>query len=260
MLTDATWVACIAGDVMGIPVGSLWNFLFTNYNRTTLTLPEEYPLRKTLGRLGGDRLIRLFEKARIAQTILGILLLVWVIPFNIVRVKYMLKERKWIGLKRNMFSQVGGVLNLFPDYVAFGGMKINHRALAVGPIVWEPAATGTSTPAEGDFKAFLERDKDKALIYVTMGSTGELRLFKLIIEALKDKDYRVAITTGAQCGLSRARRITCKYVRNWPVPWHRHMQARESCDQSWGFRICEPSHTKQNTPGLYSYLCGPTMD
>jgi UDP:flavonoid glycosyltransferase YjiC (YdhE family) len=198
MLTDAAWVACIAGDVMGIPMGSLWDFLFTNCNRTTLTLPEKFPVRRALGKLGGDRLIRLFEKARVPQMIMGVLLFVWVTPFNIVRLKYMLRERKWIGLKRNMFAQVGGALHLFPDYAAFGGMKIDHRALPVGPIVWEPSAADTTTRAEGNFKTFLESDRDKTLIYVTMGSTGEPRLFKLIIDALKNKAYRVVITTGAQ--------------------------------------------------------------
>ena len=36
-----------------------------------------------------------------------------------------------------------------------------------------------------------------------MGSSGELELFKLIIEAFKGKDYRITITTGEQFDISK---------------------------------------------------------
>ena len=203
MLTDLVWVASIPADIMNIPVASIWNFLFTNYNRTNLNVPEGHPIKKLLYKLGGDNLVELFNKFQIVGFLLfGILLFCWVIPYNLVRIKHMLKERRFIKIKRNMFSQICGNITLFPDYVAFGGMKINHKALPVGPILWEPEASAQDRQLVSDFEEFLERNKEKPLIYVTMGSTGMLKLFKLIIEALRDKDYRIAITTGEQFDIS----------------------------------------------------------
>lgn len=202
MLVDSAWTASIAGDVMNIPVGSLWNFQFTNYNRSNPSLPEEHPIRKVMHKLGGNTMVELFERSRIALAIMAVLLFVWVTPYNIVRIKHMVKEKKWIGLKRNVFAQLSGELNLFPDYVAFGGVKITHKALPVGPIVWEPESIAIDCPLVQSFRRFLALDQDKALIYVTMGSSGQLQLFRLIIDALKDKNYRLVMTTGAQFDLS----------------------------------------------------------
>jgi UDP-N-acetylglucosamine:LPS N-acetylglucosamine transferase len=202
MLLDSSWVASIPADVMNIPTGSIWNFFISNYRKSCLTLPENFPIRKAILKVGGNKLVKLFEQSRVGLLILKILLMKWVIPYNFIRIKYMLKERKWIGLRRNMFSQLGGDINFFPDYVAFGGMKINHKGLPVGPIVWEPVSDTQDTQRVSEFEKFIGKDKEKPLIYVTMGSSGELKLFKLIIEALRGKDYRVAITTGEQFDIS----------------------------------------------------------
>ncbi len=202
MLTDHAWVASIPADIMNIPVASLWNFLFTNYNRTKLSPPENHPIKKLGYKLGGDSLIELLGKLPTVEVISGILLLYWVIPYNLVRIKHMLKERRFIKIKRNLYSQICGNITLFPDYVAFGGMKTDHKALPVGPILWQPEASAQDQQLVSDFEKFLTRDKEKPLIYVTMGDSGMLELFKLIIKALKGKDYRVAITTGGQFDIS----------------------------------------------------------
>lgn len=202
MLKEGLYVPRIPADIMNIPTGSIWNFFVSNYSKTNITLPERYPLRKVLLKVGGDKLVKLFEKLRIARLILEILLMKWVVPYNFVRIKYMMKERKWIGLKRNLFSQLGGDINFFADYVAFGGMRINHEALPVGPINWEPASSTQDQYHVRKFEEFLETEEEKPLIYVTMGSTGMLELFKLIIKALRNKGYRVAITTGEQFDIS----------------------------------------------------------
>ncbi len=202
MLKDGTYIARIPADIMNIPTGSIWNFFISNYNKNNMTLPERYPLRKVLLKVGGDKLVKLFEKLRIARLILKILLMKWVVPYNFVRIKYMMKEKKWIGLTRNLFSQIGGDINFFADYVAFGGMKINHEALPVAPIIWEPESSTQDQHQVGKFEKFLGTYKEKPLIYVTMGSSGMLKFFKLIIKALRNKGYRVAITTGKQFEIS----------------------------------------------------------
>lgn len=65
MLLDSSWIASIPANILNIPAGSLWNFLVSNNNRTVITLPEDYPLRKVLYKYGGDKLVKLFEKSRI---------------------------------------------------------------------------------------------------------------------------------------------------------------------------------------------------
>ena len=202
ILTDLAMVANLPADIMGIPTASLWNFLFTNNNRTNLSPPEKHPVTKLLYRLGGDSLVKLFKKCGMARVTLEILLFSWVIPYNLVRIRYMLKEKRFIRIKRNLYSQVSGDINPSPDYVAFGGMKINDKALPVGPIVWEPKTSIQDEQLVSEFKEFLKRDEENPLIYVTMGSTGMLKSFQLIIKALKDKDYRIVITTGGQFNVS----------------------------------------------------------
>ncbi|MBN2317100.1 MAG: hypothetical protein JXM79_24450 [Sedimentisphaerales bacterium] len=202
MLTDSAWTASIPADILKIPVGSLWNYLVSNYNRTRLNLPEDYPLRKVLHNLGGGFLVELFNRSQIAKIILNVLLLKWVVPYNLVRIKYIFKRKKFIGIKANLFSQLSGNLNLFPDFVAFGGFKVNHRALPIGPLNWEPTTPVQDRQEIHDFEAFIDKAKKTPLIYVTMGSTGRLDLLKLIIEALKDMEYKVAITTGGQFNIS----------------------------------------------------------
>ena len=99
MLKDGTYVARIPADIMNIPTVSIWNFFISNYNKTNLTLPEKYPLRKALLKAGGDKLVKLFEKLQITRLISKILLMIWVVPYNFVRIRYMMKERIWIGLR-----------------------------------------------------------------------------------------------------------------------------------------------------------------
>jgi UDP:flavonoid glycosyltransferase YjiC (YdhE family) len=49
---------------------------------------------------------------------------------------------------------------------------------------------------------FLDADVERPLVYLTMGSTGTLELFRMVIAALKCKPYRLAITTGGQFNIS----------------------------------------------------------
>ncbi len=203
MLKDGPHVAQIPADIMNIPTVSIWNFFISNYNNSHLTIPEKYPLRIVLLKIGGNKSVKLFEKLQITKLISKILLMKYVVPYNFVRLTYMMKKRKWIGLKRNLFSQIGGDINLFPDYAAFGGMKINREALPVGPINWEPEIHILDKNLVREFEQFVMKDKVKPLIYVTMGSSGELKLFKMIIDSLKGRDYRIAITTGNQFDISK---------------------------------------------------------
>lgn len=200
MLNDAgsLYLASIPAEVMDIPIVSQFNFLFTNYNRTILSFPENYPVRILLYKLGGDKLVRIFEKSRIPTVILKTLLMLWVVPYNLVRLKYMIKQKRFIRLKWNLYSQICGDTVFFPDYAAFGGMKICHKALPVGPLVWGGEGINPNLEMARNFKEFLERDENKPLIYVTIGTSGIKEVLEMILTGLQDRDYKIAVTTGGQ--------------------------------------------------------------
>jgi UDP:flavonoid glycosyltransferase YjiC (YdhE family) len=120
----------------------------------------------------------------------------WVKPFN--------RVRKSLGLrtKNNFFDQMAGELILMPDFAAFKGMEITDTALPIGPLAWEPKDEEVLAHVDREtvvrFQAFLDSAPERPLVYLTMGSTGTLDLFRTVIAALKDKPYRLAITTGGQ--------------------------------------------------------------
>ena len=101
---------------------------------------------------------------------------------------------------------MAGELVLMPDFAAFKGMEITGTALPIGPITWEPKDEEILARVDREtaerFQTFLDSTPDLPLIYLTMGSTGTLELFRTVISALKDKPYRLAITTGGQFDIS----------------------------------------------------------
>jgi len=127
---------------------------------------------------------------------LRIFLMWWVKPYN--------RVRKGLGLKRksNYFDQMAGELILMPDFAAFKGMEITDTALPIGPLAWEPKDEEILARVDREtavrFQVFLDSTPERPLVYLTMGSTGTLELFGMVIAALKNKPYRLAITTGGQ--------------------------------------------------------------
>ncbi len=202
MVTDFALVSNIPAEIMDIPVAAFMNFISTDYNKSILSIPDRHPVREKLYRRGGDELVESVGKSKLGKIILTIYLVSMGIPHFLARMKLMIKEKKLLKLKLNINSQLAGDITLFPDYIAYGGMEISHRALPVGPIVWEPESNVSDCELVNDFEEFLKKDGEKPLIYVTMGSTGKLEMFKLIVKALKNMDYRVAITTGKQFDIS----------------------------------------------------------
>lgn len=207
IVTDFSPVMRIAAEAKNIPVVSMLNFTWTNYSKRRLTPPEAHFITRLFNMVKLGRLAELLsEKFAVATILYKIYLVLWGIPYNIIRFQMGLR------LVGNYYAQMQGDLVLMPDYAALKGMKTSSSALPIGPLEWEPtrgAALDTLTHARrlGEttafekFEEFIERDSDQPLIYLTMGSSGTQELFQMVIEALKDKPYRVAITTGAQFNL-----------------------------------------------------------
>jgi UDP:flavonoid glycosyltransferase YjiC (YdhE family) len=197
IITDLSQPMSITAEMEGVPLISLLNFTWTNYSRIKLT-PAEYHISTRVCRWLGmayvnECLARWFGTATM---VVRMLLVWWVKPYN--------RVRKSLGLRprRNFFDQMAGDLILMPDFAAFKGIETGRTALPIGPLAWEPqkeeilAHTDTATVER--FQALLDSDAGTPLVYLTMGSTGTLELFKMVITALKDKPYRLAITTGGQ--------------------------------------------------------------
>jgi UDP:flavonoid glycosyltransferase YjiC (YdhE family) len=180
---------------------SILNFTWTNHAHVKLTPPEYHASTKIFLALGMLNLLEyLSDKLWTTNIYFRMLLLLWVMPFN--------KVRKSMGLRRktNFYDQMSGDLILMPDFAGFKGMDITKTALPIGSLAWEPkdeeilAHTDKSTAAR--FQAFLDSDPERPLVYLTMGSTGTLELFRTVIAALRSKPYRLAITTGGQFAIS----------------------------------------------------------
>ena len=197
IITDLSQAMSITAELEGVPMVSILNFTWTNHGHIRHT-PAEYHITTRVCRgLGMAHVNECFAKWFGTTTmVLRMLLTLWVKPYN--------RVRKSLGLrsKRNFFDQMAGDLILMPDFAAFKGIEMSKTALPIGPLAWEPqdreilAYADTATVER--FQAFLDAGTDTPLVYLTMGSTGTLALFKVVIAALKDKPYRLAVTTGGQ--------------------------------------------------------------
>jgi UDP:flavonoid glycosyltransferase YjiC (YdhE family) len=201
ILTDLSFPMSITAEVEGIPLISILNFTWTNHARIRHTPPEYHPISKIYRALGMDNVNEyLSDKCGTTTMFLRIFLILWVKPYN--------RVRKGLGLKRkaNYFDQMAGELILMPDFAAFKAMEITDTTLPIGPLAWEPKDEEILARVDKDlverFQAFLDSTPEMPLIYLTMGSTGTLELFRTVIAALKDKPYRLAITTGGQFDIS----------------------------------------------------------
>jgi UDP:flavonoid glycosyltransferase YjiC (YdhE family) len=198
IVSDLSQVMSITTEMEEIPFISILNFTWTNHARLKLSPPEAHIITRISLALGISKVLEYLETT---NKIFSMLLLSWVKPYN--------KVRKGLGLKRkyNFYDQMSGDLILMPDFAAFKGMEITAAALPIGPLTWEPKeedilAHVDMTTAES-FRTFLDSAPERPLVYLTMGSTGALDLFLMVIAALKDRPYRLAITTGGQFEIAR---------------------------------------------------------
>ncbi len=197
IVTDFSPIMTISGERLGIPVASMLNFTWTNNSSRKLTPPETHRITNLLHTVHMGWVADFFSQTiRATNLFYAAYLALWSIPYNLVRHKY------GLSLVRNFYAQMEGNLVLMPDFASFHGMKIDSSHLPVGPIVWEPKEDLLQRLGGDHFKGqvekFINADNGKPLIYLTMGSSGKFELFKMVIRALRDKPYRILITTGMQ--------------------------------------------------------------
>jgi UDP:flavonoid glycosyltransferase YjiC (YdhE family) len=197
IITDLSQAMSITTELEGIPLVSILNFTWTNHGHIRHTPAEYHITTHIFRRLGIARMNEYLDKKFGTTTmVFRLFLKSWVKPYN--------RVRKTLGLKpkSDFYDQMAGDLILMPDFAAFKGILIDKTALPIGPLTWEPQdreiLSYADTATAERFQAFLDADSDTPPIYLTMGSTGTLALFHMVVEAIRDKPCRLAITTGGQ--------------------------------------------------------------
>ncbi len=96
---------------------------------------------------------------------------------------------KPIGGIRQMYSL--GTWTLYPDIPALSPTKnLPHHHQYLGPILWEP-----KVPPPSGWEKIQERTP---LIYVSMGSSGDSSLYRILFQALKELSATALVATAGQ--------------------------------------------------------------
>lgn len=231
-----------------LPVVSVLNFNWTNYTTRKLSSPEAHPITRFVAfKLRWFWLSQLLYDNWVTNFLYAMYITMWSLPYNIVRFSLGLE------LARNFYAQWQGDLILMPDFAALEGIKISPKALPIGPLLWEPTkdeslyrlmeyyqnyivsveegkdisddeiepARLQTNKTMQDFEDFIA-DRfpgirhGMPLVYVTMGSSGKTEFFLKIFEALTDKPYRVAVTSGLQFDNQKLERAIAERIQELP--------------------------------------------
>jgi len=106
-------------------------------------------------------------------------------PFYYAFKKYNLKKKALLP------EIIVGEYNLILDTKLLGPTKdLPPNFLQVGPIIWSP-----DLPLPSWVK---DLDRERPIIYVSMGSTGHKDLFRMIFDTFQGSTYQVIVNTGGQ--------------------------------------------------------------
>jgi MGT family glycosyltransferase len=155
--------ALISADILAIPVIGIVHAFHTPYSTVKPALPRTLPL---------SRLVQWVPQgieAPIATILMKVLRLLVLMLINRLRVAFHLEPLKSVD---DVFRRLRAVI--MPDLEILGptANRPNHFHY-VGPLVWQPLM---EVPAP--LKTL------QGIIYVTMGSTGDLRAFAPLLQAL----------------------------------------------------------------------------
>jgi MGT family glycosyltransferase len=176
----------IAAAAARIPVVSLvnghWLYQYANKPYRASRTYKYYPvLKRLLGVRGVEALVAPLQPCIFHYKML---------PFRSVFRKY------GVPIKRALWDLLVGDLNLVLDTeLCSPTANLPDNFRYVGPIFWTP-----DMPLP-EWVSQLDGQRPK--LYITMGSTGHLRLFRHLLEAFGDTPYQIIISTGNQIHLSR---------------------------------------------------------
>ena len=179
---DMHWSLRASAAECGVPYVSLVNAAWTNHLDHRLQALDGHVVTRLLGRRLATASFPFFTAAA---------LWFWAWPYKLWR-----QRHRAAGVRtRNLFDVVEGDLTLLADVPEFAPTReLPATVRYVGPILWQ-----AKMAAPGWLSGL---SPERPTIYVTMGSTGDRRLFDTAVEAFAGREHQVLMTTGG-VGLAR---------------------------------------------------------
>jgi UDP:flavonoid glycosyltransferase YjiC (YdhE family) len=177
VIGDLRLSLAISAPKLGVPYASLINAYWSPYGvRDGFPVPE-HPLIRLIGH---ERVVPHLHKA------LPFVLAHFARPVNALRRRHGLPE---IGSLLEVLSYGNYTLHPdVPELTPLAGAPRHHHFL--GPVLWSP-----ERPLP---EALEERCEKRPLVYVTLGSTGDLRVLRAVLDALAQLPVHVLLATAGR--------------------------------------------------------------
>jgi UDP:flavonoid glycosyltransferase YjiC (YdhE family) len=204
VLSDFRLSMAAAARIRKIPHVSILNSTWTPYldkKKVRILWPEHTKFGTALGKLSrflaGPDLMRFRFLDVIFQSIFERVLVYGASPFNKIQTAH--------GLSRSidLYHYWLGDLTLVPEYPSFMPLRKDapDSVQMIGPLVWQ----GTNFSEIEKLEPAL--DRTRATVYVTVGSTGDPKLFQLMIDAANRRNWNLIITQAGLADIPSSRNI-----------------------------------------------------
>lgn len=201
IITDSRFSCKVSSKIAKIPLISIASASWTSYSSIKRILPETHLFYRSLNKF--------FSRDRTEKIILFFLPFltkfysdVCLRPYN-----YFLRKHKLKRMER-IEELWEGDLTLLCDIPEIAPLSyISDNFYYIGPIFWKE---DLSLPSWWD-----EIDRNKKIIYLTMGSSGDASLFKKIIELMNDLPYNIIISTGEIIDKNEIKKASNIFIENY---------------------------------------------
>lgn len=204
VLSDFRPSMAAAARITKTPHVSVLNATWTPYldrQQVRLIWPEHTRFGPGCGRLAralaGPDLMRFRFLDALFQIVLRRMLVYGAGPYNKVQAAH------GVARSRDLFHYWLGDLTLVPDYPSFMPMRVDapDSVKTIGPLVWQ---SGNFSEIE---KLESKLDRSRPTVYATVGSTGDPRLFSLMIDAASRKNWNLIITKAGLTDLPASKNV-----------------------------------------------------
>jgi len=204
VLSDFRLSMPAAARIRKVPHVSVLNSTWTPYldqEQVRLIWPEHTRFGSAAGRvarlLAGPDLMRFRFLDSLFWAIFGRLLAYGVSPFNKIQAAH------GVPPSIDLYHYWLGDLTLVPDYPTFMPLcrDAPDSVRMVGPLAW-PGPNGSDIE-----KLESMLDRSRPTIYVTAGSTGDPKLFQLMIDAAGKRNWNLIITKAGLADIPSSRNI-----------------------------------------------------
>ena len=204
VLSDFRPSMAAAARIARTPHVSVLNATWTPYvdhERVRLIWPEHTRFGSACGRLAralaGPDLMRFRFLDPLFQLIFRQMLVYGAAPYNRIQ------TARGVARSPDLFHYWLGDLTLVPDYPSFMPMRRDTPASVqmTGPLVWQ---SGNSSEVD-KLRSML--DRTRPTIYATVGSTGDPKLFSLMIDAAKERNWNLIITKAGLADIASSKNV-----------------------------------------------------